>query len=448
MRKMKVAGNMTRNDSKYPISPSPGPSLQGRGIPLTTTDGVPLKISLRRTLRRQKMVALSLVAPLFLFIVLTFLLPIGDMLLRSVDNEIIPSELPRTVQRLADWDAQSGELPHEKIFAALASDIRQGAQTKSINRAGKRLNYEHAGFSSLFRKSARKVKSLKFNEVASFREEMIGIDKRWGQIEFWQVLKRESEIHTASYYLAAFDLEKNNSGRIVPKPETERIYIELFGRTLLLSLLITVTTLLLGYPVAFLLASLPTRISNLLMILVLLPFWTSLLVRTSAWIALLQKEGVINDFLVALHILDEANRLSMIYNATGTVIAMTHILLPFMVLPLFSVMKTISPDYTRAARSLGATPFTAFRRIYLPNTVPGIGAGGILVFILAIGYYITPALVGGTAGTFISNLIAYHISTSLNWGLAAALGTILLLLILALYLLYDKVVGIANIKLD
>jgi putative spermidine/putrescine transport system permease protein len=277
---------------------------------------------------------------------------------------------------------------------------------------------------------------------------MIGIDKRWGQIEFWQVLKRESEIHTASYYLAAFDLEKNNSGRIVPKPETERIYIELFGRTLLLSLLITVTTLLLGYPVAFLLASLPTRISNLLMILVLLPFWTSLLVRTSAWIALLQKEGVINDFLVALHILDEANRLSMIYNATGTVIAMTHILLPFMVLPLFSVMKTISPDYTRAARSLGATPFTAFRRIYLPNTVPGIGAGGILVFILAIGYYITPALVGGTAGTFISNLIAYHISTSLNWGLAAALATILLLLILALYLLYDKVVGIANIKLD
>ena len=447
MRKMKVAGNMTRNDSKYPISPSPGPSLQGRGIPLTTTDGVPLKISLRRTLRRQKMVALSLVAPLFLFIALTFLLPIGDMLLRSIDNEIVPSELPRTVQRLADWDEQGGELPNENIFAALASDVRQGAETKTINRAGKRLNYEYSGFSSLFRKSARSVKNLEFDQVTSFREEMVSIDKRWQQIEFWQVLKRESGIHTASYYLAAFDVENNNRGQIVVKPETERIYLELFGRTLLLSLLITMMTLLLGYPLAFLLASLPTRISNLLMILVLLPFWTSLLVRTSAWIALLQKEGVINDFLVALNILDDANRLSMIYNATGTVIAMTHILLPFMVLPLFSVMKTIPPDYMRAARSLGATPFTAFRRIYLPNTVPGIGAGGLLVFILAIGYYITPALVGGTGGTFISNLIAYHISTSLNWGLAAALGTILLLLILALYLLYDKVVGIANIKL-
>lgn len=434
---------MSQNNSKFPFSPS----LEGRGIPLTTADGVPLKISLRRTLRRQKMVALSLVVPLFLFIALTFLLPIGDMLLRSVDNEIIPSELSRTVQLLAHWDEESDELPNENVFAALTADIRQGAETKTINRAGKRLNYQRAGFSSLFRKSARKVRSLKFEEVASFREELLTIDKRWGQVEYWQVLKRESGIHTASYYLAAFDSEKDNTGRIVPKPETERIYIELFGRTLLLSLLITAMTLLLGYPLAYFLASLPTRIGNLLMILVLLPFWTSLLVRTSAWIALLQKEGVINDFLVALKILDDANRLSMIYNATGTVIAMTHILLPFMVLPLFSVMKTIPPDYMRAARSLGATPFTAFLRIYLPNTVPGIGAGGILVFILAIGYYITPALVGGTEGTFISNLIAYHISTSLNWGLAAALGTILLFLILALYLLYDKIVGIANIKL-
>jgi putative spermidine/putrescine transport system permease protein len=183
------------------------------------------------------------------------------------------------------------------------------------------------------------------------------------------------------------------------------------------------------------------------MIMVLLPFWTSLLVRTSAWIALLQREGVINDFLVSLGLIDDAGRLAMIHNQTGTIIAMTHILLPFMILPLFSVMKTISPSYVRAARSMGATPFTAFRRVYFPNTIPGIGAGGILVFILAIGYYITPALVGGTDGTLISNFIAYHISSSLNWGLAAALGTILLLLVLALYILYDKVVGIDNMKL-
>jgi putative spermidine/putrescine transport system permease protein len=183
------------------------------------------------------------------------------------------------------------------------------------------------------------------------------------------------------------------------------------------------------------------------MILVLLPFWTSLLVRTSAWIALLQKEGVVNDVLVTIGLIGDDGRLSMIHNQAGTIIAMTHILLPIMILPLFSVMKTINPSYVRAARSMGATSFTAFRRIYFPNTVAGIGAGSILVFILSIGYYITPALVGGTQGTLISNFIAYHISGSLNWGLAAALGTLLLLLVLALYILYDKVVGIDNMKL-
>jgi len=185
----------------------------------------------------------------------------------------------------------------------------------------------------------------------------------------------------------------------------------------------------------------------MLIILVLLPFWTSLLVRTSAWIALLQKEGVINDILVGVGILSDDNRLAMIHNETGTIIAMTHILLPFMILPLFSVMKTIPPSWVRAARSMGATPFTAFRRVYLPNTIVGMGAGGILVFILAIGYYITPALVGGTNGTLISNFIAHHISTSLNWGLAAALGAILLGIVLVLYILYDKVVGISNMRL-
>jgi putative spermidine/putrescine transport system permease protein len=205
--------------------------------------------------------------------------------------------------------------------------------------------------------------------------------------------------------------------------------------------------MVLGYPIAYLLATVKTKTSNMLIILVLLPFWTSLLVRTSSWIALLQKEGVINDMLVGIGLLSDDGRLAMIHNETGTIIAMTHILLPFMVLPLFSVMKTIPPSWVRAARSMGATPFTAFLRIYLPNTIAGIGAGGILVFILAIGYYITPALVGGTKGTLISNFIAYHVSTSLNWGLAAALGAILLALVLVLYILYDKVVGISNMRL-
>ena len=209
----------------------------------------------------------------------------------------------------------------------------------------------------------------------------------------------------------------------------------------------TLTCKLLAYPVADLLSVLPLRTSNLLMILVLLPFWTSLLVRTTAWIALLQTQGVINDIAVFVGILSDDNRAQLIFNMTGTVIAMTHILLPFMILPLYSVMKTIPPTYMRAARSLGANQFTAFTRIYMPQTLPGVGAGCILVFIVAIGYYITPALVGGESGTLISNMIAYHMQRSLNWGLAAALAALLLASVLALYWVYNHIVGVGNMKL-
>jgi putative spermidine/putrescine transport system permease protein len=231
------------------------------------------------------------------------------------------------------------------------------------------------------------------------------------------------------------------------QPEDRQLYIKLFNRTLFMSLVITGSCILLGYPVAWLLANLPLRTANVLMILVLLPFWTSLLVRTSAWKVLLQQQGVINEILVWLGFVDDASRLILMNNQTGTIIAMTHILLPFMILPLYSVMKTIDPSYLRAAKSLGATNFVAFWRVYFPQSVPGIGAGSILVFILSIGYYITPEIVGGTDGVFISNRIAYHISSSLNWGLAAALGSILLVVVLVLYWLYDRIVGIDNVKL-
>ncbi|MDD9816053.1 MAG: ABC transporter permease [Gammaproteobacteria bacterium] len=414
------------------------------GAILTTADGAPLKQSLGRALRREKTVSLLLVAPLFLFIVVTFLIPIADMLLRGVDNKIVSEQIPHAVALLAEWDGGGGELPGEAVFSAMVADLQKGAKAKTINRLGKRLNYEKSGMSSLFRKSARRVLRLK---EGPYREALVKIDRRWGDIQTWQLIKTFSPPYTGGYFLTAVDMRLDPAEGIVRQQEDRRIYLNLFGRTLWLSALITLLTLLLGYPIAYLLATLPTRTSNLLIILVLLPFWTSLLVRTTSWIALLQQEGVINDVLVAVGILDNDSRLAMIHNRIGTVVAMTHILLPFMVLPLYSVMKTIPPSYMRAAVSLGAHPALAFLRIYVPNTVPGMGAGGILVFILAIGYYITPALVGGSSGTFISNFIANHISSTLNWGLAAALGMLLLAIVLALYLLYDRIVGIDNMKL-
>lgn len=410
---------------------------------MVTADGVPLKTSLARAKRRNRNVALFLVMPLFLFILVTFFIPIGSMLFRSVENQIVGDVLKNTVTALADWDEISEELPGEDVYAALAKDFKVAYEEKTAGSLGRRLNYDKPGISSVFRRTGRNARNLE----PPYKEGFLEIHKDWGDIATWKLIKRESGELTASYYLSALDFEYTENGEVLRKDPNERLYVDLFMRTLWLSTLITVLCLVLAYPISYLLSTLPTKTSNLLMILVLLPFWTSLLVRTSAWIAILQREGVINDLLVWAGLLSDDGRLTMIHNATGTVVAMTHVLLPFMVLPLYSVMKTIPPSYMRAARSLGANPFTAFVRVYMPNTIAGVGAGGILVFIISIGYYITPALVGGQSGTLISNLIAYHLSESLNWGLAAALGSILLGAVLALYLLYDKIVGIDNMKM-
>ena len=545
--------------------------------PMLAADGTPLKTSLARALRRQKLRALALIAPLLLFVLITFVFPIATMLFRSVENEIVSNTLPEATAALEGWNVEAGEAPDEDVFQALFFDLFKAAEAREHTKLGTRLNYEQTGTSSLFRTSGRNLDDVgelwqdpieeiapaledgetwyalmsgtggdavlearrglwndlvpdEFDgdvgitlsaEVAEmlpltaaayadwaifealeeerdissrdpweavyaalgidlrnpetvaavnaytgpqaetlqlitanldqlpdtmFRDAFAELDEDWLDPEVWQTIKIYSPDYTSGYFLNAIDMQKGPDGAEM-RPENEQIYITLFIRTLWMSLLITGSCIVLGYPVAWLLANLPLRTANVLMILVLLPFWTSLLVRTSAWKVLLQQQGVINDILVWLGFVDDANRLILMNNATGTVIAMTHILLPFMILPLYSVMKTIPPSYLRAAKSLGATNWTAFWRVYFPQSVPGIGAGSILVFILSIGYYITPEIVGGTDGVFISNRIAYHISSSLNWGLAAALGTILLAVVLLLYWCYDRIVGIDNVKL-
>tara|TARA_B100000941_G_scaffold64839_1_gene43032 strand:+ start:910 stop:2184 length:1275 start_codon:yes stop_codon:yes gene_type:complete len=413
---------------------------------LLSADGRPLKQSLSRSLRQQKIRALLLIAPLLIFIFVAFIMPIVSMLSRSVENDLVSKTLPQTVQALQSWDALSGELPSEPVYAAFALDIQNAAKAKVHTKVGLRLNYEKSGIASLFKKTARKAKKWDIQNDGPFKDKLIKVHKGWGEIEVWKTLKTHSPRYTSGYFLNAIDMRKTAEGADF-QPEDKTILIKLFQRTLIMSLIITFSCILLGYPVAWLLANLPMRQANLLMILVLLPFWTSLLVRTSAWKVMLQQQGVINDILVQLSLVSDEARLIMINNEIGTIVAMTHILLPFMILPMYSVMQTIPPSYLRAAKSLGATNWTAFWRVYFPQSVPGIGAGSILVFILAIGYYITPEIVGGTKGVFISNRIAYHILKSLNWGLAAALGTILLIAVLVLYWTYDKIVGIDNVKL-
>ena len=535
--------------------------------PMLAADGRPLKSSLNRALRRQKLRALMLIAPLLIFILVSFVMPIADMLFRSVENQIVIETLPRTIPTLDEWNGEGA--PDDNVYEALVRDLAIAVEAKAHTRLGSRLNYELTGISSLFRKTGRAVSDIgetpqdaledanpiwgerdtfgrligtpdwnaaitewadqpsrqrgpapKFESIAGMAEQFpettnlygayvkqstfdndnplaqriwpilfhvlaqelpdaapveglpsdisaalseasgvlngltlddpraifLDVDEDWSDPDVWSTIKTYGPSYTNGYFLNSIDMQKGLDGPEL-RPENQRVYITMFIRTFIMSMSIMGMCVLLGYPIAWLLANLPDRQANLLMILVLLPFWTSLLVRTSAWKVLLQQQGVINDTLVWIGLVADDSRLQLINNQTGTIIAMTHILLPFMILPLYSVMKTIPPYYLRAAKSLGATDWTAFWRVYFPQSVPGIGAGCILVFILSIGYYITPELVGGTKGVFISNRIAYHISTSLNWGLAAALGSILLVIVMLLYWMYDKIVGIDNVKL-
>jgi len=404
-------------------------------------DGRPLKVALARAQARSRRRAFLLVLPLLAFVVITFIIPIGQMLHRSVHNPVFADNMPA----VGAWfrDNPAGTEPDEAAFAALVSDLAAAAEARTIGHVGTRVNYEMQGTRSLFTSAGRRADDL----AAPFREGLLELDDKWGDPELWSTMRNVSAAYTANFYLAALDRVRDLDGNVVRVSGDRAVYLMLFQRTFLLSAAIAVLCLALGFPIAHLLATLPLRYSNLLMILVLLPFWTSLLVRTTAWIAILQSSGVLNNALVALGIVGEEGRVQLMYNQAGTVIAMTHILLPFMVLPLYSVMRTINPSYVRAARSLGATSWTAFRRVYLPQTLPGVGAGSLLVFILAVGYYITPALVGGASGQLISNLIAFHMQNSLNWSLAAALAALLLAAVLALYWLYDRLVGIDNMKL-
>ena len=410
--------------------------------------------AIRRDLAKRRRRAATLTLPLLAFIAITFITPLGTMLSRSVYDPVVADALPETIDLLKAWDGRG--VPDHATFAAAARELVQAREARLVGQVASRVNRIESGTRSVITRSARKLRkaviaSTSADDAAApaqnWHQLMTEADAAWGESAIWLAISRAGERFTAQHYLEALDLDRDAAGNIVAQPPDQRIYIALFGRTLAVSLGVTLLCLALGYPIAYCIAQAPPRKAKWLLLLVLVPFWTSLLVRTTSWIVLLQSQGVINDSLVQLGLLADDGRLSMIYNMTGSVVAMTHVLLPFMVLPLYSVMRTLPPEHLRAATSLGASFPQAFRRVYWPQTLPGVGAGSLLVFILAIGYYITPALVGGRTGQLISNLIAYHMQQSLNWGLAAALGGILLLGVVGLYLLYDRLVGVERMRL-
>ncbi|WP_425105929.1 ABC transporter permease [Ancylobacter sp.] len=413
-------------------------ALPGEAGP--AVDRTSLKTKLRRAERVNRLRSFSLVAPLLLFVLAVFALPIGLMLLRAVENTEVRETMPRTIAALNGWDGR--ETPGEEVFAAFATDLVQTQKDRTTALVGKRINYEVPGARSRFLKAGRLMDA---GGGGPWKEKFLASDAEWGSVEFWAIMKRAGQTLTPYYLLTSVDLRQDAGGAVTTNFADQSIFIDIFIRTLSISLVVTLATLVLGYPVAHLLAILPPRHANVLMILVLLPFTTSILVRTTAWIVLLQSNGVLNDILLALHLTTE--RVQLIFNRFGTVLAMTHIQLPFTILPIYSVMKSIPPSHLRAARSLGAGPLTAFVSVYVPQTLPGVGAGCLLTFILSLGYYITPALVGGPQDQMVSYFVALYTNREMNWGQASALGGILLMITLVLYAVFNRVVGIDKVKL-
>ncbi|MBC9252451.1 polyamine ABC transporter substrate-binding protein [Pseudomonas alcaligenes] len=410
-------------------------------VSLTEFAGLTLKQKLARAERINRLKAQGLILPLLVFLVLVFLLPIGILLYKSVENPEVVQALPRTVQAIGAWDGRG--LPEEAAYQALALDLADARKNQTIGDLSKRLNMELAGYRSLMAKTGR---ALPFKqEPASYKDALESLDERWGDPAYWQVIRRNDSGLTPYYLLAALDHRIDDLGELAPATPDQAIYLDIFARTFWMGLVITAICLVLAYPLAYLLANLPTRTSNLLMILVLLPFWTSILVRVAAWIVLLQSGGLINSALMAMGIIDQP--LQLVFNRTGVYVAMVHIMLPFMILPIFSVMKGISPSYMRAAISLGCHPFASFWRVYFPQTLAGVGAGCLLVFILSIGYYITPALLGSPGDQMISYFVAFYTNTTINWGMATALGGLLLLATMLLYVVYSWLVGASRLRL-
>ena len=398
-----------------------------------------LTAKLKAANRNKQLTALGLLSPAILIMVFAFVWPIGSLLVNAVHAPRFAETMPELSAWLEEWDAQT--IPDEQGFALLVREFETAYRNKSLPRASRRLNYEKGGLRSLAMKTGRRAKRLS----APYKAAIIKLDKRWAEIGTWQALKAASRRYTDKFILQALDLRRDPNTGVERAPAQQRVYLERLEVTFWISFIVTALCALIGYPMAFVMANSRPTASRLLFMLVLLPFWISLLVRTAAWVVLLQKEGIINNTLLWIGLFAEPQQL--IFNRTGVYVAMVHILLPFMVLPLYSVMRSIAPDQVRAANSLGATPFAAFATVYFPQTIPGLGAGCLLVFVLAIGFYVTPALVGGSSDQMLSALIAEFALGTANWGLASALALILLCCVAIIYPIFGRYAGAKNLRL-
>ena len=373
--------------------------------------------------------SLFLLAPLLVFLIGFFVWPLFSMMSQAVSDPAVLRLLPRSAEVLRDWDRKSP--PTMPMQAALMEDLKAVDDDQALGDMVRRLNSARSGFRTLMGKTTSALADAE-NPPA----DLVSIDKRWEKPEFWLAIADALSPYTDRNLLAAVDLGRNAAGSIEQLPPDQSVNRVILVRTFWIAALVTFACACIGYPYAIIAASLSGWKRDLMLGAVLLPLWTSLLVRTAAWFILLQEQGLINDLLRGIGLIDAP--LALIFNRTGVIIAMTHVLLPFMVLPIYSVLITIPKNLMPAAASLGAHPLRAFLRVLLPLSLRGVASGSLLVFISAIGYYITPALIGGPGDQMISSIIAFYATGSANWGMAGALGVVLLVATLLLYSVYAR----------
>lgn len=378
-------------------------------------------------IRGRSLRAFALVAPLLAYLALFFVWPLLTVITQSVSDPSVSRVLTRTAAEIGTWDGTG--VPSAQVQAAFRADIVANTDDMAMGDVTRRLNSSKSGFRSLMGKTVTAVRENPDIDLAS-------IDDRWTQTEFWAAIRANVSAYTDAYLLAALDLERDKTGAIAAMPEGTSANATILVRTLWISALVTLCCLLIGLPYAMIAATVTGWKRAVLLGAVLLPLWTSLLVRTAAWMIILQDNGIINQALMGLGVISQP--LALIYNRFGVVLAMTHVLLPFMVLPIYSVLLTVPGNLMNAAASLGAHPVRAFLRVLLPLSFRGVVSGTLLVFMAAIGYYITPALLGGASDQMLSSVIAFYATGSANWSMAAALGLILLVLTLILYAVYNR----------
>ena len=362
--------------------------------------------------RNTRITAFLLLIIPFIIYLAVYLAPLASIGRLSVDNGDLSLRFSRLSAHMAETDTRD-----DAAAAALLADL-QDLKTRDRAEAGRMLNQEQSGFRSLIISTGRDA-----DEIPPTMEGLVAADKRWAEPIYWDVLERNIAPITWRHFQKATGIKPAADGGFEMSPGDD-IYLKILVRTFVIAFQVTALTLLIGYPLAYAVANGGKRIAAIVLMAVLLSFWTSILVRTTAWVVLLQTNGLLNGLLIWLRVITEP--LQLIFNRFGTVVAMTHVLMPFAILPMINVMRNIPKAQTDASRSLGAGPIETFLRVYFPQSLRGVAVGGATVFILSLGFYVTPALTGGPGDQMLSYYIADFVKKGLNWGMASVLSIMLL----------------------